>query len=56
MGAPSLKESFKMNFEIEVTLEKEQSLKKTFQRLFPMLLSICTKQVKKDSRVEKYGL
>ena len=34
MGAPSLKESLKMNVDIEVTLEEAQKLKLTFQRLY----------------------
>ena len=35
MGALSLKESLKMNVDIEVTLDEAQKLKQTFQRLYP---------------------
>ena len=35
MGAQSLKESLKMNVDIEVTLDEAQKLKQTFQRLYP---------------------
>jgi DNA polymerase I-like protein with 3'-5' exonuclease and polymerase domains len=46
MGVQSLKESLKMNADIEITLDEAQKLKLTFQRLYPQV----TKHLHKASK------
>jgi DNA polymerase I-like protein with 3'-5' exonuclease and polymerase domains len=43
MGAQALKESLKINADIEVTLEEAQKLKQTFQRLYPHVTKYLNK-------------